>query len=111
MARQTKQVFETILVACDGSPQAQRATELAFKSARSSRQWSGTPIRSVRALDSSRSYLSPRPMIEPPQWTCRSTLAVAPSEVLSCSILVQDTRPFPKRSRAAFQEAMEDGRC
>jgi nucleotide-binding universal stress UspA family protein len=30
MARQTKQVFETILVAYDGSPQAQRAIELAF---------------------------------------------------------------------------------
>jgi nucleotide-binding universal stress UspA family protein len=30
MASQTKQVFETILVAYDGSPQAQRATELAF---------------------------------------------------------------------------------
>ena len=30
MASQTKQVFETILVAYDASPQAQRATELAF---------------------------------------------------------------------------------
>jgi len=30
MASQTKQVFESILVAYDGSPQAQRATELAF---------------------------------------------------------------------------------
>ena len=30
MASGTKRVFETILVAYDGSPQAQRATELAF---------------------------------------------------------------------------------
>jgi nucleotide-binding universal stress UspA family protein len=30
MARQTKQVFETILVAYDGSPQSQRAMQLAF---------------------------------------------------------------------------------
>jgi nucleotide-binding universal stress UspA family protein len=30
MARKTKHVFETILVAYDGSPQAQRATELGF---------------------------------------------------------------------------------
>jgi nucleotide-binding universal stress UspA family protein len=30
MARRTEQVFETILVAYDGSPQAQRASDLAF---------------------------------------------------------------------------------
>ncbi len=30
MAGQTKQVFENIIVAYDGSPQAQRATQLAF---------------------------------------------------------------------------------
>ena len=52
----------------------------------------------VRALDSSRSYLGPRPMIEPPK-EGRSILAGSdPDEVLSCSILVQGTRPFPERS-------------
>jgi nucleotide-binding universal stress UspA family protein len=30
MARQTNQVFETILVAYDGSPHLQRAADLAF---------------------------------------------------------------------------------
>ena len=30
MASQTRQIFQTILVAHDGSPQAQRATEIAF---------------------------------------------------------------------------------
>ena len=37
MARQTKQVFETILVAYDGSPQAQRATNVAFSLAEAMR--------------------------------------------------------------------------
>jgi nucleotide-binding universal stress UspA family protein len=33
MASQTRQIFQTILVAHDGSPQAQRATEIAFSMA------------------------------------------------------------------------------
>ena len=33
MANQVKQVFETILVAYDGSPQSQRATDMAFSMA------------------------------------------------------------------------------
>lgn len=37
MARRTEQVFETILVAYDGSPQAQRASDLAFSLAEAMR--------------------------------------------------------------------------
>jgi hypothetical protein len=38
----------------------------------------------------------------PPQGTGRSLLAPTPTEVLSCSILVQGTRPFPERSPLPF---------
>jgi hypothetical protein len=37
-------------------------------------------------------------MIEPPKGTGRPLLAPTPTEVLSCSILVQGTRPIPERS-------------
>jgi nucleotide-binding universal stress UspA family protein len=45
MARQTKQVFENILVAYDGSPQAQRATDLAFSLAEA--MWSRVLVFAV----------------------------------------------------------------
>jgi nucleotide-binding universal stress UspA family protein len=45
MARQTKQVFETILVAYDGSPQSQRATDLAFSLAET--MWSKVLVFAV----------------------------------------------------------------
>jgi len=45
VARQTKQVFETILVAYDGSPQSQRATDLAFSLAEA--MWSKVLVFAV----------------------------------------------------------------
>jgi nucleotide-binding universal stress UspA family protein len=45
MTRQTKQVFETILVAYDGSPQSQRVTDLAFSLAEA--MWSKVLVFAV----------------------------------------------------------------
>ena len=76
--------------------------------------WIHVPGRTVPllpSLDSSCRRFGQRSTIEPAQRAGRSDLAPAPAEVLSCSILVQDSLPYPGRSHAAFQEAMEDGRC
>ena len=45
MARRTEQVFETILVAYDGSPQSQRVTDLAFSLAEA--MWSKVLVFAV----------------------------------------------------------------